>query len=342
MWRAGEHIRLYINGEEKPDAVTPTNVEFCPSNDYYIGGGPSSQSFKGGVDELRIYSGADSPLHIEAEYHKNTFPEQWQGTIRNVTIASNDYGMFCYDVQYKDIEDLHPRDTVEQSSDTTFKVGYGFGLDPRFYPDIGKAFQYLMIIDNNDTTYTLFDSGNIKIDKNYRLEAIFGDSVFINHFRTDEGWIVTDSVGSGTWMRYFDSSTVYEYQLAAKTKHYYLATGDKDEDLDGFTSIKSPDIQLPSSGIIELCFYYYLTHSEDATNDDYLQVIIEGATSSLIVLDIRGTSTKKNRDNTSWKSTIVDISAFTGQTINIVIKAADNANDNILEAGIDCVKIVNK
>jgi len=44
-------------------------------------------------------------------------------------------------------------------------------------------------------------------------------------------------------------------------------------------------------------------------------------------------------DNAVWVTQSVDISAFAGQSVRILISAADNAGGSLVEAGVDDVVI---
>jgi aminopeptidase S len=47
-------------------------------------------------------------------------------------------------------------------------------------------------------------------------------------------------------------------------------------------------------------------------------------------------------DAAAWTTQSVDISAFAGQSIRIVITAADNAGGSLVEAGVDDVVITRR
>lgn len=46
--------------------------------------------------------------------------------------------------------------------------------------------------------------------------------------------------------------------------------------------------------------------------------------------------------NGAWASTSVSLNAFAGQTVNILISAADAATASLVEAGIDDVRITSQ
>src|SRR6185436_17595793 len=107
-------------------------------------------------------------------------------------------------------------------------------------------------------------------------------------------------------------------------------------DVDGgTTSIQSPAIALPAGNTLTLSFASYLSHINTATADDFLRVTVVGNTRT-VVLNRLGAAANVSA---VWTTTTVDISAFAGQTIRILVQAADNAGNSIMEAGIDDVRI---
>jgi hypothetical protein len=68
-----------------------------------------------------------------------------------------------------------------------------------------------------------------------------------------------------------------------------------------------------------------------------LRVTIIGASGSTTVLEERG---EANNDDAAWALATVDLTAFAGQTIRILIEAADAGGASLVEAAIDDVKIV--
>jgi hypothetical protein len=98
----------------------------------------------------------------------------------------------------------------------------------------------------------------------------------------------------------------------------------------GRTSIQSPAIVLPSldsGGALTLTFSYYLAHG---TNFRRATITWESRSSAL------------RRQQCSRSSATVDLSAFAGQTVRILVEAADAAGASLVEAAIDDVKIVRR
>jgi hypothetical protein len=176
--------------------------------------------------------------------------------------------------------------------------------------------------------------------------------VFADDFEVSRGWTVnpgaTDTATAGRWERGDPQAT-----SSAGTKQLgttasgvnalvpgRLAGGSAgDYDVDGGrTSIQSPAIELPSSGTLTLSFRYYLAHGTNSSSADYLRVAVAGTTRTTVLEELGAA----NDDDAAWATATVDVTAFAGQTIRIVIEAADASTASLVEAGIDDVRIVSQ
>ena len=102
------------------------------------------------------------------------------------------------------------------------------------------------------------------------------------------------------------------------------------------TSITSPAIALTGGTNYRLRFNYYLAHGSNATSADFLRVRVVGA-SSATVLNVAGAAANRNG---AWAaSPSIDLGAFAGQTVRIVIEAADASTASLVEAGVDDVVV---
>ncbi|MGW5483670.1 M28 family metallopeptidase [Streptosporangium sandarakinum] len=174
-------------------------------------------------------------------------------------------------------------------------------------------------------------------------------AVWQDRFESATGWITdpagTDTATSGRWERGRPEATFYQgpKQLGATTSGVNdLVTGRwagpsaGADDIDGgSTSIESPPITLPAGGPLRLSFSWYLAHAATATDADHLRVKVVGRTTRQ-VFERLGRPT--NRDGV-WGTVETNISDFAGQTIRILIEAADEAGPSLVEAGIDDVRI---
>ena len=175
-------------------------------------------------------------------------------------------------------------------------------------------------------------------------------TIFYDDFETDKGWVRnpfgTDTATKGLWERAIPEYTWWwgPKQMGSTTSGWYnLVTGAKagltpsTNDVDGgLTSIKSPAIALPSNGSLTLSFNYYFAYYTNASNADFFRVKVVGA-STVTVLEELGS---KANVSAYWYHATIDLSAFAGQTIYILIETADNANDSLIEAAVDDVRIV--
>jgi Zn-dependent metalloprotease len=176
-----------------------------------------------------------------------------------------------------------------------------------------------------------------------------GTVVFFDNFETALGWVTnptgTDTATTGQWERGNPDTTTSSgtKQLGTTVSGVNdlvtgrlagAAAGDFDID-GGVTSIRSPNITLPSTGTLTLSFSFYLAHGSNASNADFLRVSIVGTTTT-VVFQRLGAATDVDG---VWASTSASLNAFAGQTITIRIEAADAAGASLVEAGIDDVRI---
>lgn len=172
---------------------------------------------------------------------------------------------------------------------------------------------------------------------------------FVDDFETLKGWVAnpagTDSATSGRWERADPQGTSSSgpKQLGTTVSGTYdLVTGAAagsdagSYDLDGgVTSIRSPNITLPASGDITLALSYYLAHGNNASSDDYFRVKVVGA-STATLLEVRG---KKSDVDAVWKPFSASLNAFAGQTVYLLIEAADLGRASLVEAAVDDLSI---
>ncbi|MDG4792407.1 M20/M25/M40 family metallo-hydrolase [Micromonospora sp. WMMD1082] len=178
-----------------------------------------------------------------------------------------------------------------------------------------------------------------------------GTTVYSDTFETATGWTTnpagTDTATAGRWERgdpAATSSSGVATQLGTTVSGSFdLVTGPLagssagDHDLDGGVStIQSPAITLPSTGTLTLSFSWYLAHLSNSSSADYLRVRVVGA-GTVTALSVAGAATNRAA---SWQTAAVDVSALRGQTVRIVIDAADASTASLVEAAVDDVRIV--
>jgi hypothetical protein len=180
--------------------------------------------------------------------------------------------------------------------------------------------------------------------------TLFPDVVFDDDFESDVGWTTnpsgSDTATTGQWERANPAETTSGgavMQLGTTVSGQNdLVTGPLagssagTHDIDnGVTSIRSPNISLPNSSDIELSFYAYLAHLNNATTADFLRVSVVGSTTQVVFEELGSGDT----DAAAWALNTADITAFAGQTIYLLVEAADASGGSLVEAGIDNVRI---
>jgi hypothetical protein len=173
-------------------------------------------------------------------------------------------------------------------------------------------------------------------------------TVFFDNFETDLGWTRnpsgTDVATTGLWERGVPEATNSNgpKQIASFSGANDLVTGRTAgasagvNDIDGgTTSIQSPAITLPASGTLTLSFAFYFAHGTNSSTADFLRVSVVGATTTQVFQELGSTAD----DDAVWANISANISAFAGQTVRILVQAADAATASLVEAAIDDVKV---
>jgi hypothetical protein len=175
--------------------------------------------------------------------------------------------------------------------------------------------------------------------------------IFTDDFETNKGWVVnpnaSDTATTGQWERGNpeDTNSGGAKQLGTTTSGVndlvtgrLAGTAAGSFDIDGgVTSIRSPSITLPATGNLVLTFNSYLAHANNASSADFLRVrIVSGATTTTVFQSLGAAANV----NGAWALSTVNLNAFAGQSITILIEAADAAGASLVEAGIDDVRIV--
>jgi hypothetical protein len=173
--------------------------------------------------------------------------------------------------------------------------------------------------------------------------------VFSDDFEANLGWVTnpngTDTATTGMWERGDPQATSDNgaKQLGTTTSCVNdlvtarlagASAGVNDID-SGVTSIRSPAITLPATGTLTLTFNQYLAHGPKATSADFQRVSVIGTTTSVVVKRV---GSAKNL-NDAWAAASANLTPFAGQTIRLLIEAADASTASLVEAGIDDVRI---
>ncbi|MEV6691021.1 M14 family zinc carboxypeptidase [Micromonospora sp. NPDC051196] len=176
-----------------------------------------------------------------------------------------------------------------------------------------------------------------------------GTTVWSDTFETATGWTInpngTDTATSGQFERGAAQATNSSgaKQLTPFAGSNDLVTGRLagsaagDYDIDGgVTSARSPAVTLPSSGTLTLSLAYYLAHGSNSSSADYLRVSVvhNGGTTALLTQ----TGAASNR-NGAWTQANLNLTPYAGQSIRILVEAADASTASLVEAAVDNVTI---
>ncbi|WP_242454272.1 M4 family metallopeptidase [Bailinhaonella thermotolerans] len=173
-----------------------------------------------------------------------------------------------------------------------------------------------------------------------------GGPVFSDDFETDKGWTAGGTATSGRFERGNPQPTSYSGTalqpdttpsgVNAVVTGAAAGASAGDYDLDGgVTTMQSPAIALPSGANLTLSFSWYLAHLNNASNTDYLRVKVVSATTGTVFEQL-GAAT--NRAGT-WNTATVNLSSYAGQSVRILIEAADAGTASLVEAGVDNISI---
>jgi subtilisin family serine protease len=196
--------------------------------------------------------------------------------------------------------------------------------------------------------------GRLNVNRAIRACAGGGNpptTIFFDDFETNQGWTTnasgTDTATTGQWARANPEETNSNgiKQLGTTvsgvndlvTGPLLGAAGAGTNDIDGgTTSIRSPSITLSGGTSFTLTFSYYLAHGTNSSTADFFRVrIVSGASVTTVFEELGGTE----NDNGVWVTATVNLSQFAGQTIQILIEAADASTASLVEAGVDDVRI---
>ncbi|MEO3875063.1 M14 family zinc carboxypeptidase [Nonomuraea sp. B12E4] len=233
----------------------------------------------------------------------------------------------------------------------TFEM-YPVGSNPGFYPPDEQIVPQttrnreavLRFLEYSDCVYRIIGK-----EAQYCGTGNPPVTVYDDTFETATGWTVnpggTDTATLGQWERGDPAATTSSgtKQLGTTVSGTndlvtgrLAGTAAGDHDLDGgITSIQSPPITLPTTGALNLSFSWYLAHGSNASSADYFRVRVVGNTTTT-VLNQAGAATNRNG---AWATAGASLNAFAGQTVRILVDAADASGASLVEAGVDDVRI---
>ncbi|WP_433389240.1 M14 family zinc carboxypeptidase [Micromonospora sp. KLBMP9576] len=176
-----------------------------------------------------------------------------------------------------------------------------------------------------------------------------GTTVWSDTFETATGWTInpngTDTATLGVWERGAAQATNSSgaKQLTPYAGANDLVTGRLagtaagDHDLDGgTTSARSPAVTLPSSGTLTLSLAWYLAHGSNASSADYLRVSVVHSGGTTALFTQSGAASNRNG---AWAVSNANLTPYAGQSVRILVEAADASGASLVEAAVDNVTI---
>jgi aminopeptidase S len=178
-----------------------------------------------------------------------------------------------------------------------------------------------------------------------------GATVWSDTFESATGWTAdpggTDTATAGRWERGDPQATtsggVNTQPADTVSGSNALVTGAAagasagENDVDGgTTSIQSPVIALPTDSTLTLTFSWYLGHLNNASSADFLRVRVVAPGGTTTVFTQAGAAS--NRAAT-WQQARVNLNQFAGQSVRLLVEAADAATTSLVEAGVDDVTV---
>lgn len=174
--------------------------------------------------------------------------------------------------------------------------------------------------------------------------------VFEDTFETAQGWITnpngTDTAATGTWVRGNPDQTTSGIVLQLGTTVSGVndlvtgapaGSGAGANDVDGgVTSIRSPAISLPAGATLTLGYSWYLAHLNNSSSADFFRVSIVHSGGTTVLFTQAGAAA--NRAG-AWATGSSNLSAFAGQSVQILVECADAATASLVECGVDDVRV---
>jgi aminopeptidase S len=175
-------------------------------------------------------------------------------------------------------------------------------------------------------------------------------TVWSDTFETASGWTTnasgTDTATTGAWERGDPAQTTSSgtKQLGTTVSGLIdLVTGRLagtdagTYDVDGgATTARSPAVTLPATGPLTLTLAWYLAHGSNSSSADYFRVSIVHSGGTTTVFSQAGAAANRNG---AWATASADLTPYAGQSVRILVAAADASGASLVEASVDDVVI---
>jgi len=170
-------------------------------------------------------------------------------------------------------------------------------------------------------------------------------------FETGRGWRLdpfgTDSATRGLWARAVPQQTRtaagIKQRAAVPSGQHALVTGAKAgkkanaKDVDGGTSsVRSPAIELGPGTGWRVSLRWYFAHNAKSSKADFLRLSVLHNGTPTPLLEVRGKGANRNA---AWASATLDLDAWAGQTVRLLLEASDGGPDSLVEAAVDDVRV---
>lgn len=174
---------------------------------------------------------------------------------------------------------------------------------------------------------------------------------YVDGFEVSSGWVTnpfgSDNATTGFWqtgdpVQTSNGAIVMQLDNAAGGSRAMITDPDAFAGLgccdidNGVTSTRSAPITL-GTGSISMSFKYYLAYLTNATSDDFFRVRIETSNGTQTVFEELAVA-GVNKPG-AWKPISVNLDAYAGQSIRVILEAADNGGASLVEAGVDDLTI---
>jgi hypothetical protein len=211
----------------------------------------------------------------------------------------------------------------------------------RFTPSVAGSYSFQLAVSDGSLTAT----DTVIVSVAGAVEVVFSDN-----FETDRGWTVNpagaDTAVAGAWLRANPEPTtsagITTQQGTTPSGSVCLVTGPLAgasagaNDVDaGVTTIQSPPIAIPAGGTVSLSLAFYFAHLNNSSSVDVFRVRVVGATTATVLEEL-GTAAN---DAAAFATRTINLTAFAGQTVRLVIETSDLGGASLVEAAVDDVRI---